>query len=83
MRITRRLVIALVLGLVLVTITDVLLIVTGHEEAEIWGGTYVDYWAAFGFFWYMIIVFLSKFLGRFWLERREDYYHRNDEAEDE
>lgn len=86
MRLTRNFVRVFLMLLLVTTITDIALVVTGYQKSEIWGGTYVGYWAAFGFVWYMVIVFLSKLLGRLWLERHEDYYAQvedNGELEDE
>jgi hypothetical protein len=76
------LVIAFVVGLVLTIIGDLSLKATDHSEAELWGGELVGYWAAFGLVWYLIIVVFSKLLGRYWLERREDYYDGEDQVRD-
>lgn len=80
---SKRLIIAFAVGLAVTIIADLLLKATGHFEAKVWGGGLVGYWAAFGLVWYLIIVVFSKFLGRFWLERREDYYDGEDEVIDE
>jgi hypothetical protein len=81
---SKRLIIAFAVGIVFTIIADLLLkTMGGGSKADIWGGELVGYWAAFGFAWYLIIVFFSKVLGRYWLERREDYYDGEDEATDE
>lgn len=83
MTISKRLIVALVLGLTFTITADLLLKAAGHFEAKLWGGQLVGYWAAFGFVWYLIIVFFSKVLGRYGLERREGYYDREDDVKDE
>jgi membrane protein implicated in regulation of membrane protease activity len=81
--VSKRLIIALVVGIALAILADLVLKATATSEAKLWGGELVGYWAAFGFVWYLIIVVFSKLLGRYWLERREDYYEGEDDARDE
>ena len=80
---SKRLLIAFILGLVFAVIADFLLQATAQLKAEVWGSEFVGYWAAFGFVWYLIIVAFSKLLGRYWLERPEDYYDGEYQGSDE
>jgi hypothetical protein len=81
--VSKRLIIAFILGLAFTIIADFALKAMAKPRAELWGSELVGYWAAFGFIWYLIIVAFSKLLGRYWLERGEDYYNREDEVSDE
>ncbi len=38
-----------------------------------WAGTY-SFYAVYGFFACAVIIAFSKIIGRFWLQRGEDYY---------
>lgn len=64
-----------VLGAIVIsTVADVILIVTGRQEHYIWGDELVDYWPLFGAFWYVVIIVSSKWLGHILLQRHEDFY---------
>lgn len=39
---------------------------------------FLGFFALFGFIACVIIVVLSKLLGHYWLQRKENYYDRND-----
>lgn len=80
---SKLLLVGFILGLAFTIIADLTLKATVWTKSELWGADLVGYWAAFGFLWYLIIVVFSKLLGRYWLERGEDYYNRKDEVSDE
>ena len=74
MKLTRNLVIAFGLGLILVVLADVILIATNTQKAELWGSSVVGYWAALGLLSFLMIVGVSKLIGDRFLVRPEDYY---------
>ncbi|MBM4406906.1 MAG: hypothetical protein FJ039_12180 [Chloroflexi bacterium] len=82
MKLSRRFVIAFILGLILVICGDLVLKATGRAKAELWGAEVAGYWAAFGLLWVLVISFVAKRILDPWLHRREDYYE-DSEAEDE
>lgn len=72
----------LVLAVALTITADVALKATGHSEGELWGSQTIGYWAAFGLVWYLIIVAVSRALGRYWLERDVGYYGEGGEEDE-
>ena len=44
------------------------------QEADGFWGTFPIFEAVFGFFGCLVIIFVSKALGHFFLQKREDYY---------
>lgn len=46
-------------------------------EAESWWENIPGFFALFGLTFCVVIVLASKFLGHFWLQRKEDYYNSN------
>lgn len=49
----------------------------GHGETP-WAGI-TGFFLLFGFFGCLLLIGFAKLLGYYWLQRREDYYHRDDE----
>lgn len=83
MTVSKRLILAFILGLAFTIIADLTLKATVQPRAELWGGSFLGYWGAFGLVWFLIIVACSKLLGRYWLERREGYYEGEEQVGDE
>ena len=51
----------------------------GHDEFP-WSRI-LGFFAIFGLISCIAIILISKFLGHYWLQRREDYYDRDDDDE--
>lgn len=81
MRLSKDFFTVFAIAFVITTITDVLLWYFARPEAEIWGGNIIDYWAFFGMFWYLVIITVSKWIGRFIVQRPEDYYEKQEDHE--
>ncbi len=47
-------------------------------KADSWWQQVPGFFALFGLVFCLVIVIVSKLLGHFWLQRKEDYYDRND-----
>jgi hypothetical protein len=71
-----QLVIIAVIAVVVTGIADVVLIVSGKEVAEVVGGTWVEYWAAFATVWNLVIIAVARYAGEKLLHREPDYYER-------
>jgi hypothetical protein len=67
-----------VIAVIVTGIADVILIVSGKEAAEIIGGEWVEYWAAFATVWNLVIIALAKYAGDLLLHRSPDYYGEDD-----
>ena len=66
--------------LILSIIAD-LLLESGQGHGEFpWSGI-PGFFALFGLISCIAIILISKFLGHHWLQRREDYYDRDDDDE--
>ena len=74
-----QLVIIAVIAVVVTAIADVVLIASGKEAAEIVGGTWVEYWAAFATVWNLVIIAFAKYAGDKFLHRAPNYYEAKDE----
>ena len=70
---TRGLLVTAILGALLAVGAD-LVLGEARDDAGVWWSAYAGYWAAFGLVWCVVLVLVSKWLGRLWLQRREDYY---------
>jgi hypothetical protein len=51
----------------------------GHVESP-WSGI-IGFFLLFGFFGCLALIVVAKLLGHHWLQRREEYYDRDDEDE--
>ena len=69
MRLTRRLAIVFVVATAVATVADVVLIVTGHQDASLVGADVVDYWPAFAAVSAFVIIYGSKWLGALLVQR--------------
>ncbi len=46
----------------------------GHEGHEFWWSAIPAFFLVFGFIGCILLVVIPKFIGHFWLDRKEDYY---------
>ncbi len=60
-------------GLVLSVVADLLIPVEPGHDAS-WWVHIPGFFAALGFFGCVAIVYIAKALGKWWLQRKEDYY---------
>ncbi|HUU65153.1 MAG TPA: hypothetical protein VMW37_03520 [Dehalococcoidales bacterium] len=54
-----------------------LLIVSGHVHIEFPWSHIAGFFSLFGFIGCLAIIGLAKLLGHYWLQRKEDYYNKN------
>ncbi len=67
----------LFLAIVLVAIIPVVLdffITNGDEENGLWWLDICGFFALLGFIGCVVLVVVSKWLGKYWLQRNKDYY---------
>ena len=69
MRLTRRLAIVFVIATAVATVADIVLIVTGHQDAPLAGADFVDYWPAFALVSDFVIIYGAKWLGALLVQR--------------
>ena len=81
MRLTRRLAITFIIATVAATVADIVLIVTGHQDAPLVGADFVDYWPAFAMVSNFAIIYGAKWLGALVVQR--DHKEEQDQAGDE
>ena len=81
MRLTRRLAIVFIIATVVATVADIVLIVTGHQDAPLVGADFVDYWPAFAVASDFAIIYGAKWLGAFLIQR--DHKEEQDQASHE
>jgi len=56
-----------------------LFLVTGHgHNAFPWSGI-TGFFALFGVIGCLLLIVFAKLIGHYWLQRKEDYYNRNDD----
>jgi hypothetical protein len=71
----RRRCLGLGLGaLVLSLIADAVLISGDHHATPIWGSGLAGYWPVFAVFWFLVFVYVSKWIGRLGVQQDEGYY---------
>ena len=58
-----------------------LLLDSGQGHGEFPWSNILGFFALFGLISCIAIILISKFLGHHWLQRREDYYDRDDDDE--
>jgi hypothetical protein len=74
----RRWLVAFVVSLVVLILLEVFL-VTGHGHNTFpWSGV-AGFFALFGVFGCLFLIAFAKLIGHYWLQRKEDYYDRNDD----
>lgn len=81
LNLTRTVIGLFILGLILTVAADLLLIATDRQEHPFPGSTVVGFWAGFGLLWLVVIVALSKLIGKVLLDKPEDYYHEEPEID--
>ncbi len=47
---------------------------SGEEESGFWWSNVNGFYATLGFIGCMAIIYIAKWLGHYWLQRKEDYY---------
>ena len=52
---------------------------SGPEHGAFWWSHIPAFFALFGFIACLVIVAISKLLGRYWLQRKEGYYDSHDD----
>ena len=67
----------LVTALALIVVSVVLDILLLRQQGEAEWTFFPGFHALFGLVGTVIIIVISRWLGRFWLERNEEYYYRN------
>ena len=60
--------------LAIVAIAVGFFIPSGEEEPGFWGSNINGFFAALGFVGCIAIIYIAKWLGYYWLQRKEDYY---------
>ncbi len=72
----KRILVAILMALILSVGLDLLLRNGGHGDFA-WSNI-LGFFALFGLIGCVAIIMISKWLGHHWLQRKEDYYDRND-----
>ncbi len=75
----RRWIVAFISAVIVFVSLDILLAGHGHDVFP-WSGI-AGFFAAFGLLGCLLIIGFAKLIGRFWLQRREEYYDRNNDSE--
>ncbi len=71
---SRWFIIIFVVAFAISGLADEILTLSGHEEADIPGGTWVEYWPVFATLANVVIILGAKLLGGRFLLRRPDFY---------
>lgn len=74
----KRILVAILMGLAISVLLDLLL--RGSHGDFIWYSIF-GFFALFGLIGCIALVLISKWLGHYWLQRKENYYDRNDSYE--
>ena len=72
----KRIWITILAALIISVVLDFSLHTGGHGEFA-WSGI-LGFFAVFGLIGCLAIILISKWLGHHWLQRKEDYYDRDD-----
>lgn len=56
-------------------------LVSGHAHNDLPWSHIVGFFSLFGFIGCLILIAFAKLIGHYWLQRKEDYYDRNDDDE--
>ena len=81
MRLTRRLVIVFIIATTVATVADLVLILTGHQDASLIGADFMGYWLAFAVASDFVIIYGAKWLGALLVQR--DHKEEQEQAGDE
>lgn len=71
---SRWFIIIVVVAFAISGLADEILTLTHHEEADVPGGTWVEYWPVFATLANVIIILGAKWVGGRFLLRRPDFY---------
>jgi len=66
--------------LVIFVLLDLFLVIGEGHDGFPWSHI-AGFFALFGFIGCLALIGIAKLLGHYWLERGEDYYHKNDDNE--
>ena len=69
-----------IVALILSFVAD-LLLKGGHGHGEFPWSHILGFFALFGFVGCVALIVISKLIGHYWLQRKEDYYDRDDDDE--
>ncbi len=75
----KRIWVIILTALILSVVLDFSLLNGGHGDFA-WSKI-VGFFAFFGLIGCVALIMISKWLGHYWLQRKEDYYDRNDSDE--
>ena len=75
----RNWIVALVSSLIVFVLLDLFLAEHGHRIFP-WSGI-AGFFAVFGLLGCLLLIGFAKLIGRFWLQRRDDYYDKDDNSE--
>ncbi|GAH15262.1 unnamed protein product [marine sediment metagenome] len=56
-------------------------LVSGHAHNALPWSHITGFFSLFGFIGCLILIGFAKLIGHYWLQRKEDYYDRNDDDE--
>ena len=70
--------VATITVLIIFILLDLFLMIT-HVHAVFPWSHIVAFFSLFGFLGCLLIIVLAKLLGHYWLQRKEDYYDRDDD----
>lgn len=79
MRLTRRLALVFIIATVVATVADVILIITGNQDAPLVGSDFVYYWPAFAVVSNFAIIYGSKWFGAL-LGQRDHHQEEEEQA---
>ena len=74
----KRILVIILIALILSVLVD-LLFYSGHGDFD-WSNI-LGFFALFGLIGCVAIILISKWIGHHWLQRKEDYYDRNNNNE--
>ena len=75
---TRTWLFVFIIALVISVLLD-LFLVGGHGEAKFPWSHIAGFFALFGVIGCLLLMAFAKLIGHYWLQRKEDYYDRNDD----
>ena len=75
----RNWILALVSSLIVFVLLDLFLAEHGHHIFP-WSGI-AGFFSVFGLLGCLLLIGFAKLIGRFWLQRRDDYYDKDDNSE--
>ncbi len=75
---TRTWLFVFIIALVISVLLD-LFLVGGHGEVNFPWSRIAGFFALFGVIGCLLLMAFAKLIGHYWLQRKEDYYDRNDD----